>query len=58
MMRMGRGKHETWSNMIQKILNELAEILSEQDMDAVLVEIKDMKIDLNVLNFIKAMGKN
>jgi len=27
-------------------------------MDAVLVEIKDMKIDLNVLNFIKAMGKN
>jgi len=29
MMRMGRGKHETWSNMIQKILNELAEILSE-----------------------------
>lgn len=33
---MVNGKHETWTNMIFKILNNIAEILYEQDMESVL----------------------
>lgn len=58
MIRMVNGKHETWTNMIFKILNNIAEILYEQDMESVLQEIKTIKIDQNILDFLKAMGRN
>lgn len=55
---MGKGKHESWSNLLFKILNDLAEIMSEQDMEALLSEVKEHKIDSNILIFIKSMGRN
>lgn len=42
---MIRGKHETWSNIMYRILNDLAEILVENDMEVILNEIRDMKAD-------------
>lgn len=55
---MGKGKHESWSGFLFKILNDIAEIMSESDMEAVLSEIQEHKVDINILNFIKCMGRN
>ncbi|CAD8161453.1 unnamed protein product [Paramecium pentaurelia] len=57
-LKMGKGKHESWSNFLFKILNDIAEIMSESDMEAVLQEIQEQKVDSNILNFIKCLGRN
>ncbi|CAD8081645.1 unnamed protein product [Paramecium sonneborni] len=56
--KMGKGKHESWSNFLFKILNDIAEIMSESDMEAILQEIQEQKVDSNILNFIKCLGRN
>lgn len=33
---MAKGKHESWSNLLFKILNDLVEIMSEADMEIIL----------------------
>lgn len=57
-LRMARDKHETWGVMVYKLLNDLAEILTETDMDLVLQEIKAYKTDTHLLNFVKSLSKN
>ncbi|CAD8183529.1 unnamed protein product [Paramecium pentaurelia] len=57
-LRLGKGKHETWDNMISKILTDLAEILSLEDVETLIQNIQQSQIDQNGLNFIKSLGRN
>ncbi|CAK82799.1 unnamed protein product (macronuclear) [Paramecium tetraurelia] len=57
-LRLGKGKHETWDNMISKLLTDLAEILSLEDVETLIQNIKQSQIDQNGLNFIKSLGRN
>ncbi|CAD8080232.1 unnamed protein product [Paramecium sonneborni] len=57
-LKMGKGKHESWSNFLFKLLNDIAEIMSESDMEVVLQEIQEQKVDSNILNFINCLGRN
>lgn len=35
-LRLGKGKHETWDNMISKLLTDLAEILTLEDVETMI----------------------
>ncbi|CAD8169747.1 unnamed protein product [Paramecium pentaurelia] len=57
-LRLGKGKHETWDNMISKLLTDLAEILQLEDVETLIQNIQQSQIDQNGLNFIKSLGRN
>ncbi|CAD8045417.1 unnamed protein product [Paramecium sonneborni] len=57
-LRLGKGKHETWDNMISKLLTDLAEILTLEDVETMIQNIQQSQIDQNGLNFIKSLGRN
>lgn len=48
-------------NMMYKILNEMAEVLLEKDIEDVLDQVSKYPLELvdaNIINFIKSFGKN
>ncbi|CAK58706.1 unnamed protein product (macronuclear) [Paramecium tetraurelia] len=57
-LRLARGKHETWINIISTLLQDLAEILNLEDIQILLQNIQSNQIGLDGLNFIKSLGRN
>ncbi|CAD8188515.1 unnamed protein product [Paramecium pentaurelia] len=57
-LRLARGRHETWINIISTILQDLAEILNLEDIQIMLQNIQSNQIGLDSLKFIKSLGKN
>lgn len=39
-LKLGRGKHETWANMISKVMADLAEILTLDDIETLIEYIQ------------------
>jgi hypothetical protein len=59
LLKMVEGKHEASANAIYRLLNDLAEILTPKDLQLVIDEVCTIKeIDSNILNLIKAIGRN